>query len=133
MRRIVLCIALLVLVPTGLAASVRSVTTPGPVVAVAMDGRRVAYANGASARDCDRVRLWNLQTGRVTTFGRTTPCVQTSTGSGVASVALAEGRVLWLHYVGGNIASGGCSRPRDRLRGRACCAWSHVTWTRHRP
>ena len=120
MRRLALLVLVLLSVSAGaLAASIRSVTTPGPVVALAMDGREVAYADGPSARDCDRVRIWNLQTRRVTTLGRTTPCVQTSTGTAIAKVSLAEGRVLWLHYTGGNIrewrlftATRGSPRPR---------------------
>jgi outer membrane protein assembly factor BamB len=119
-KRLFLLVVLVGLVPAGVAASVRSVTAPGPVVAIAMNGRQLAYADGTSARDCDRVRLWNLQTGRVTTFGRTTPCVQTSTGRGIAAVALASGRVLWLHYIGGNIRewrlfTATRSAPRPRL------------------
>jgi hypothetical protein len=109
-------------VPAAVAGSVRTVTTPGPVTAVALDARRVAYAEGRSAKDCDRVRIWNLQTRRVTKLGRTTPCVQTSTGSGIASLATAGGRALWLHYAGGNIrewqlftATAGAPKPR-RLR-----------------
>ena len=109
----------LVLAPGSAATTVRSVTTPGPVVALAMDGRRVAYADGRSARDCDRVRVWNLQTRAVTTFRRPTACVQTSTGAGIAALALARDRVLWLHFTGGNIrewrlftATVGNPRPR---------------------
>jgi hypothetical protein len=120
MRGVVwIALVLLVLPAGGGAAPVRSVSTPGVVEALAMDGRVVAYADGRSARDCDRVRTWNLQTRRVTTFGRTTPCVQTSTGVGIADVALADGRVLWLHYAGGNIrewrlftATRASTRPR---------------------
>ena len=100
---VALALVLLVLPAAGGAASVRSVTTPGTVETLALDGRQVAFSDGPSARDCHRVRLWNLQTRRVTTFGRTTPCVETSTGVGIADVALAGGRVLWLHYGGGNI------------------------------
>jgi len=104
MRAIVaLAVALLVLPVARAAAPVRSVTTPGIVEAMAMGGREVAYADGRSARDCDRVRIWNLQTRRVTTLGRTTSCEETSTGVGIADVAIADGRVLWLHYAGGNI------------------------------
>ena len=83
------CLTLLTLVPVGLAASVRSVTTPGPVGVIALDGRQVAYGEGRSAQDCDRVRLWDLQTRRVTTFARTTHCVQTSTGSGISRQELS--------------------------------------------
>jgi hypothetical protein len=100
---VALALVLLALPPAGGTASVRSVTTPGIVEALAMGGREVAYADGRSARDCDRVRIWNLQTRRVTTLGRTTSCEQTSTGVGIADVAIADGRVLWLHYAGGNI------------------------------
>ena len=102
-RALVLLLAALAFVPGGSATTVRSVTTAGPVVALAMDGRRVAYADGRSALDCDRVRIWSLQTRRVTTFRRPTSCVRTSTGAGIASLALAGDRVLWLHFGGGNI------------------------------
>jgi hypothetical protein len=104
MRAVVLLgLVLLVLPAGGGAVSIRSVTTPGLIEALALDGREVAYADGLSANDCDRVRIWNLQTRRVTTLGRTTSCEQTSTGVGIADVAIGEGRVLWLHYAGGNI------------------------------
>ena len=110
----------LVLAPGGAATAVRSVTTAGPVVALAMDGRRVAYADGRSAGDCDRVRIWNLQTRAVTTFKRPTSCVQTSTGAGIAALALARDRVLWLHFAGGNIRewrlfTATVRNPRPRL------------------
>ena len=57
-----LALVLLVLPAGGSGAAVRSVTTPGVIEALALDGREVAYADGRSARDCDRVRIWNLQT-----------------------------------------------------------------------
>jgi hypothetical protein len=101
------------------ASSPSYVTAPAPVSAVAFDGARVAYAVGASAGDCNRVRLWNVSTGGVTRLGRGVPCAQTSTGTGVASVALAGNRALWLNYIGGNIrewtlwtASGTSPKPR---------------------
>jgi len=120
MLRALVVIAALIAVPLGVAASVRSVTTAGPVVAIALDSRRVAYAEGLSTRDCDRVWVWNLQTRRVTKLGRSTPCVQTSTGVGIASLTLAGGRALWLHYAGGNIRewrlfTATVSAPRPRL------------------
>lgn len=88
--------------PLAGAASVRSVTAPAPVLALAFDGSRVAYASGRSAGDCNRVRIWSLATRRVTALGRRTHCEQTSTGNAVASLSIAGTRVLWLHYVGGN-------------------------------
>ncbi|MDQ3822116.1 MAG: hypothetical protein M3321_02610 [Actinomycetota bacterium] len=71
--------------------------------ALAADGGRIAFAVGRSASDCDRVRIWTPATGRVVRLGRTTSCVTTSTGTGIASLAIAGTRVLWLHYTGGNI------------------------------
>jgi hypothetical protein len=103
MTRLLVLAVLLALVPTAGAAGVRGVAAQAPVVAIAMDGRRIAFAEGRSAGDCDRVRIWNLQTRAVTKLGRSTHCEQTSTGNGIASLAIAEGRVLWLHYAGGNI------------------------------
>jgi len=47
--------------------------------------------------------VWNLRTGRVAALGRTTSCVQTSTGTAIAAVSAAGPRVVWLHYTGGNI------------------------------
>ncbi len=68
-----------------------------------MDGRLVAYASGRSLLDCDRIRIWNLTTRSVTRLGRTMPCDEGSTGTGIATVSIAGNRVLWLHYTGGNI------------------------------
>jgi len=103
MRSILALAALLVLVPVAAAASVRSVTAPAPVGALELDGGRVVYATGRSARDCNRVFVWNLTTRGVTRLGRRTHCEQTSTGNEIAAVSIAGTRILWLHYVGGNI------------------------------
>jgi hypothetical protein len=84
------------------AASVRSVTAPARVTALAFEGGRVAYATGFSARDCNRVYVWNLATRGVSKLGRKTHCEQTSTGNAIESVSLAGARVLWVHYAGGN-------------------------------
>ena len=120
MLRTLVVAAALIAVPLGLAASVRSVSTAGPVVSLALDSGRVAYAEGFSARDCDRVWIWSLQTRRVTKLGRSTPCVRTSTGVGIASLTLAGSRALWLHYAGGNIRewrlfTATVAAPRPRL------------------
>ena len=84
-------------------ASAAALTGPAPVSALASDGSRVAFAVGRSRSDCDRVRIWTPSTGRVVRLARTTSCVTTSTGTGIASLAIAGTRVLWLHYTGGNI------------------------------
>lgn len=88
----------------ALAAAVLSVTAPAPVTALAADGDRVAYASGrAPYADCDRIRIWHRRTGQgLARLGRTTNCVQTSTGTGIAAMSIAGRRVLWLHYTGGN-------------------------------
>jgi hypothetical protein len=101
--RLLAAAALVLLVPTGLAASVRTVTAPAPVRALELDGARIAYATGRSARDCNRVFVWNLTTRGVTKLGRRTHCEQTSTGNEIAAVSIAGTRVLWVHYAGGNI------------------------------
>ena len=77
-------------------------TAPAPVLALAFDGSRVAYASGRAAGDCNRVRIWNLATRGVTALGRRTHCEQTSTGNAIAGLSLAGTRALWLHSVGGN-------------------------------
>ncbi|HEV8251365.1 MAG TPA: hypothetical protein VGQ15_15450 [Gaiellaceae bacterium] len=118
--RLAVAFALVVVVPTAAADS--RIVAPGPVTALAFDGSRLAYASGRSNGDCDRVRIWNPRTGRVAKLGRTTACVETSTGTGIAALSIAGPRVLWLHYTGGNTrewslftATASAPRPR-RLR-----------------
>lgn len=107
-------------VPVAGAATVRSVTAPAPVLALAQDGRLIAYAVGRSARDCNRVYVWNLSTRGVSKLGRRTHCIETSTGNAIGSVAIAGTRVLWMHYAGGNrrsytIWTATTARPLPRL------------------
>lgn len=102
MRPYVVLAVLLAAVPVAGAASVRSVSAPAPVQALAFDGPRVAYAAGRTARDCNRIYVWHLSTRAVSRLGRRTHCVQTSTGNGIAALSIAGSRVLWLAYVGGN-------------------------------
>ena len=103
MRSATIALLSLLLIPAALAAPTRTVTGPAAVSALAFDAGRVAYASGRSASDCNRVQVWNLSTRGVTTFPRPTSCVQTSTGSGVSGLAIAGNRVLWAHYIGGNL------------------------------
>lgn len=106
----------------ALAATIAAIAAPAPVQAVALDAPLLAYATGRSARDCDRVFVWNRSTRRTVRLARTTNCVQTSTGTGIAGLSIAGNRVLWLHFTGGNIrewslftATTTAPRPR-RLR-----------------
>lgn len=118
--RLLVAAALFVIVPLAGAADVRSVRAPAPVLALAADGSYVAYATGRSARDCNRVYVWNLATRGVSKLGRRTHCIETSTGNRVGSVAVAGRRVLWIHYAGGNrrnytLWTATTARPLPRL------------------
>jgi hypothetical protein len=104
----------------GASTGARSVTAPAAVTTLAFDGSRVAYSSGFAAGDCNRVRVWNLSTSGVTKLGRSTHCEQTSTGNGIAGLALAGTRAVWLHYVGGNfrdwsLFTASTSAPKPRL------------------
>lgn len=103
MRTGLVTLALLVLAATASAAgSARTVTAPAPLIAVAFDGNRVAFASGFEATDCNRIRVWNLTTRGVAKLGRKTHCEQTSTGNSIAQLSLAGARALWVAYIGGN-------------------------------
>ncbi len=103
MRVVTIFLFALLAVPAALSATApRSVTAPGPVLAVTVEGARIAYAVGRSSGDCNRVYVWHLGTRAVRKLGRRTHCEQTSTGNAIASLALAGNRALWLHYAGGN-------------------------------
>lgn len=73
-----------------------AVLAPSAVTGVAVDGGRVAYADAGCT-----VRVWSA--GKIARLGRTSCAVQTSTGSGLAGLALAGNRALWVTYAGGNI------------------------------
>ena len=104
MKRVLVAGAILLLTGgVAAAAPPARVTAPGPVGALAADGVRTAFTVERSPGDCDRVRVWNVATGGVSKLGRRTHCIDTSTGHGIASLAIAGRRTLWLHYVGGNL------------------------------
>jgi len=94
------------------AAFATVILAPSFLYGVAVDGPRVAYADTSC-----RVSIW--QAGRTTRLGAT-PCTErTSTGSGLAGLALAGGRALWVTYTGGNIReftvwTATRTRPRPR-------------------
>ena len=102
-KAVLVTFALLVLTATASAAgSARTVTAPAPLLAVAFDGNRVAFASGFEATDCNRVRVWNLSTRAVAKLGRRTHCEHTSTGNSIAQLSLSGARALWVAYIGGN-------------------------------
>ena len=90
----------LAVVPAAAAATARDRTVVGPVSSVGIAGTEVGYAD-RYRRSCHEVRRWDVATrGDVRVASH---CfVSTSTGSGIAAVSVAGGRVLWLTYIGGN-------------------------------
>jgi hypothetical protein len=119
--------ALVVLLVTASIASAsaadRTVTSPGPVRALARSGFSVAFLSGASPGHCGpHVELWSLVTRGVHRLGRHTDdlCREApSTGSGVTDIAVAGDRALWLEYAGGNLRdwvlqTATTTRPRER-------------------
>lgn len=99
------------LVLSGSAIATAAVVTPGKtlsqqgvVTPLALTGRTVAFGAGVSPAEC-RVKRWAVGKGTLTTFGLpvSPSCtIETSTGTGIASVSVATNRVAWLAYTGGN-------------------------------
>jgi hypothetical protein len=106
----VILVAGLALVVTAAASAVvtpgKTLTQPGAVTPLALTGRKVAFGMGVSPAEC-RVKLWSIGKGSVATLPQpplgASCTVETSTGTGIASVSLATERVVWLAYGGGNI------------------------------
>jgi hypothetical protein len=73
------------------------------VTALAADGGDVAFAAARTSTDCDRVFIWKRSTQKVSQLGKKQRCDSTSTGRGIAGLAVTGGRALWLSYAGGNI------------------------------
>ena len=82
----------------------------GPIESLAMDGSRIAYdvrgnlAPGDPGSRCNKVYAWNVATGSLTTVSGKGTCDAdiTSTGAGVAELAVAGSRVAWIVNQGGN-------------------------------
>lgn len=101
MRRLLLFILVLALVPAAAAATVRERPVAGPVSAASIAGTEAAYSDEYRKR-CHEIRLWDVATRSDKRIA--SHCfVSTSTGSGVAGVTATGGRALWLTYIGGNI------------------------------
>jgi len=103
---------------------------PGPITAVALDGSRVAYAVGSSAKhQGSQVFVWNIATGKTTKVsGRQTY----SWPSGPSKLALTAAQVAWIVRAGSNTSSTDIlftslsTRPEERKvaqvnRARADC------------
>jgi hypothetical protein len=106
MRTIATVILLVVLVPASGAATVpsRPFAAPGRLAGLALSGSRVAYAVEPVGAGCRSVWVWNLATGtRTRVSGRATCAIpRTSTGLGLAEVAIANRFVAWTVQTGGN-------------------------------
>jgi hypothetical protein len=108
MRTIALVALAFGLVAATAAAAVnlpgRSYVRPAAVSELALTHASIAFAVGATARDCDHVELWNPDVRGTWRFGRPRPCGDVpSTGAGISDVAVATSRVVWLEFAGGNI------------------------------
>lgn len=76
----------------------------GAILALAATGSDVVSAVEAKAPACPQIVLERHAVGETIRFPRsTTACEAASTGTGIAGVATARGRVLWLYYAGGNL------------------------------
>jgi hypothetical protein len=107
MRRALLLAGLLATAAAASAASAdRVVTSPGKVLALARSGYSAAWLSAPTRGHCGpTVHLWNLATGGTYALGRHPDLLcesGPSTGSGVTDLAVAENRVFWLAYAGGN-------------------------------
>ena len=85
---------------TASPAAAREIRAAGPVGALAASGAEVAYT-AAHRSGCHEVRVWDTRDRGVRRYA--SHCfASTSTGSGIAAVAVASGRALWVTYTGGN-------------------------------
>jgi hypothetical protein len=115
-KRLLLLVAVLTVIPAAGAATLRDRTVVGPVSAVGLAGTEVGYAD-EYRRGCHEVRRWDVATrGDVRVASH---CfVATSTGSGIAAVSVAGGRVLWLTYIGGNTREWSLWTKRGAVRAK---------------
>jgi hypothetical protein len=72
------------------------------VTALAADGDQAAFTAARTANDCDRAFIWQRLPRLVVQLGKKQRCSPTSTGRGVAGIAVTGGRALWVTYAGGN-------------------------------
>ena len=76
----------------------------GRILALAMDGSRIAYGIEPGSTK-NRVVVWNVRSGRAVKVSgpQTAQTGDSSTGSGLFGLAIAGTRVAWLANVGGNV------------------------------
>lgn len=82
----------------------RTIVAALPVQDLALTGRSVGYVVDAPVRlECSRIGFWNTAANQRLLFDAKEQCRELgSTGQGVGDVAVANRRLLWLTYGGGN-------------------------------
>lgn len=81
----------------------RTVVAAGAVRDLALTAASIAYVADEPGSCRKNVHLWNTATRGTWTFAGRVSCDEgPSTGAGIADVGVANRRVLWLTYVGGN-------------------------------
>jgi hypothetical protein len=106
--RVFLALAVAVVTASVASASTadRTVTSPGRVLALARSGMNVAFLSAPSKGHCgQQVLFWDLVSAGVYKLGHPDRLCSEgpSTGSGVTDIAVANDRVVWLAYTGGNL------------------------------
>jgi hypothetical protein len=101
-------------IATPASSSQQTKKTNGFIESLASDGAVVAYdveGDQPGGPVCNRVYAWNLANSHVTRVSGRGTCDadSTSTGSGVAQLAVAGSRIAWIVNTGGN------SESNDRL------------------
>jgi hypothetical protein len=103
----------------------------GPIESLAMDGFQIAFdVRGdlsPGVRRCNKVYAWNVATGAFATVSGKGTCEAdiTSTGAGVAELAVAGSRVAWIVNQGGNseksdvLFTALLPKPKERSLGSA--------------
>lgn len=107
-RSVALLLAIPALGLTGTAlpgvTPTRTAKAPARVTMLAQSGSSVAYSTAPTAADCFHVELWRPLAKKTWRFGKKAPCGdEPSTGFGIAAVAVATTRVVWVSYAGGNL------------------------------
>src|SRR5947208_13040849 len=102
MRRLLCGLALAAALAAPAALADRTQPAGGKVLALGLSGADVVFASAATGERCPALTIWHTDLRFDRRFSTGRDCPATSTGSGIAAVAEAQGRVLWLSYAGGN-------------------------------
>jgi hypothetical protein len=99
-------LALAVFVPSSSGATAgRTFSTAGTITKLAADGPRVAVLTTKVKGACDKLVVWNGQSGRTTNFTTHEACPRSDVATipyTVWELALGDGQLAWSAYDGGN-------------------------------